>query len=175
MIMIRINVSIVRFIKKGGNMVRRICLVVMVMMFLFAGVLPAEDNLQGFVDELKGFHWSGSVGSEVIYPMDERRLRQVGYVKLAESKHKWISIGGIWPDPYGIAPNLNLKKALMTAYYWMSGRIEDEGVRDKIDSKVGAWKHIRIDVGGFIGMNGDGEEKHGPGFLTVEFAFGGVE
>lgn len=126
-------------------------------------------GLKNEVDVLKDWDWKGSLGGIVLKATDEDNARQEAVSQFYESPHKYFNLNGIYPDILGISANANLKK--MGGDLWFKYCIKlDEETREKLEQRYSFFKFIRLDIGGFIGVKRDWEEKHGYSVKIVEFS-----
>jgi len=127
-------------------------------------------GLKNEVDVLNDdWDWKGSLGGIILKATDEDDARQEAVSQFYESPHKYFNLNGIYPDILGISANANLKKMGGDLWFKYCMKIDPE-IREKLEQRYSFFKFIRLDIGGFIGIKRDWEEKHGYSVKVVEFS-----
>ena len=159
---------------RGFRKIRFVGLLVVLLMVLAIPAQVRAENidltgLKREVNVLQDWDWEGSLGGIVLKATDEDNARQEAVSQFYESPHKYFNLNGIYPDILGVSANANLKK--MGGDLWFKYCIKlDEETREKLEQRYSFFKFIRLDIGGFIGVKRDWEEKHGYSVKVVEFS-----
>ncbi len=140
---------------------------------LMCGIARAENPISSLKMDLnvfKDYNWKNSMGGAVL--LYEGDLKLEGNTMISESPHKYISLNAVYPDPIiGLAGCVNLKKLGGDIWFGCVTRL-DEKIRKDLEERFGFLKFIRIDVGGYYGLDvKKGGRTGGWVFKAVEWEF----
>lgn len=142
-----------------------------VLLMLMVRIASADNLISSVKMDLnffKDYNWKNSIGGVVL--LYEGDLKLEGNTMISESPHKYINLNAVYPDPIiGVAGCVNLKKIGGDIWFKNILRLSDEA-RVKLENRFGFLKFLRIDIGGYYGIDvKTGKREGGWAFKCIEW------